>query len=212
MVTSPRSRTERDDGHLLIGGPGRSGTTLLVQWFTALGFDTGFTLEQALRRVNDVSHAGLEHSLQRRPLPYVAKSPYFGNNPAPLLSSGELHVRAVVVPLRPLHAAAASRRDASRRAAEQGLDPLAQPGGLSFGARKDPEVQEEGIGVAFYRLVQTLVAFEIPIYFLRFPEFAKGEQDLFLALRPLLEEHGVTAAEAREALDTVARPELIHDF
>ena len=81
MATS--DRTSAADGHLLIGGTGRAGTTLLVQWFTVMGFDTGFTVEEALGRVDPISNAGLEHSLSRtleigERLPYVAKSPWFG--------------------------------------------------------------------------------------------------------------------------------------
>jgi hypothetical protein len=50
-------------GRILISGTGRSGTTLLVQYFTALGFDTGFTLEQALSRV-DPSRGGARDPLE----------------------------------------------------------------------------------------------------------------------------------------------------
>ena len=53
---------------------------------------------------------------------------------------------------------------------------------------------------------------DVPIYFLRFPDFARGRQDLYEALRPLLEAHGVTAGEAGDALRTVVRPDLIHEF
>lgn len=61
-----RSRQGPHADHILIGGTGRAGTTLLVQYFTALGFDTGFTLDQAMQRVDSISRAGLEHSLMPR--------------------------------------------------------------------------------------------------------------------------------------------------
>ena len=63
MATSDRKSAA--DGHILIGGTGRAGTTLLVQWFTVMGFDTGFSVEEALDRVDPISNAGLEHSLSR---------------------------------------------------------------------------------------------------------------------------------------------------
>lgn len=50
-----RDRRSTDDGHILIGGTGRAGTTLLVRWFTALGFDTGFTPEEVAGRRSAIS-------------------------------------------------------------------------------------------------------------------------------------------------------------
>ena len=47
-------------GHIVITGTGRSGTTLLVQFFSALGFDTGYTLEQVKSQVDSRSKSGLE--------------------------------------------------------------------------------------------------------------------------------------------------------
>ena len=121
MATS--DRTSAADGHLLIGGTGRAGTTLLVQWFTVMGFDTGFTVEEALGRVDPISNAGLEHSLSRtleigERLPYVAKSPWFGPKIGDYIERGDLRVRAAILPLRSLSEAAESRRQVSRRAAE----------------------------------------------------------------------------------------------
>jgi hypothetical protein len=64
----------------------------------------------------------------------------------------------------------------------------------------------------FYQLVHALVRHEVPIYFLRFPDFASGEQDLHAALRSLLEAHGVSQAESSAALGRVVDPSLIRSF
>lgn len=213
-------RRSSAEGHILIGGTGRAGTTLLVQWFTALGFDTGFDLEDAVAQVDPISHGGLEHSLRRtvdtgERLPYVAKSPWYGARLGDYLASGELRLRAGVIPVRDLFAAAESRRSVSQRAEEAGADPLKHPGGAigaGRGGRAALAKQEQKLARQFYDLVHTLVRHDVPIYFLRFPDFARGDQDLFVALRPLLEAHGVRAEEAASALDAVRRPELIHDF
>jgi hypothetical protein len=208
------------DGHILIGGTGRAGTTLLVQWFTAMGFDTGFTLKEAQGGGDPISHGGLEHALSRtlavgKPLPHVAKSPWFGPKLTEYVRDGRLVVEAAIVPLRDLHDAAESRRRVSTRAEEAGLDPHKHPGGMLGAGRigdKAAKKQERQLARRFYELVHTLVALDVPIHFLRFPEFARGEQDLYAALAPLLERHGVGEHEAREALARVVRPELIHDF
>jgi hypothetical protein len=213
-------RTSSAAGHILVGGTGRAGTTLLVQWFTAMGFDTGFSLEEALSRTDPISHGGLEHSLGRtlgagKPLPYVAKSPWFGKKLGDYLDAGDLRVKAAIVPIRDLHDAAESRRQVSERASEAGADPLKHPGGI-LGAgragRSAARKQEQQLARRFYELIATLVAHDVPTYFLRFPEFARGRQDLYDALGPLLAAHGVTRDEAATALGRVLRPELIHDF
>ncbi len=212
-------RTDASGGHILIGGTGRAGTTLLVQWFTALGFDTGYDLDQAMSSTDPISHGGLEHSLARTleagaRLPYVAKSPWFGRKLRGYLDRDELRVKAAIVPMRDLEEAAESRRRVSSAAAEAGLDPERHPGGMVGASRPGSGggKQERQLARLFYDLVAALVAHDVPIYFLRFPDFARGRQDLFAALEPLLTSHGVTAEEARAALGRVVRPELIHEF
>jgi hypothetical protein len=206
------SRQSAADGHILISGTGRAGTTLLVQYFTALGFDTGFTLDQALQRIDPISKSGLERGFKRGDLFYVSKSPHYSTSLLEHLDRGDLAVKCCIVPVRELHAAAESRRHASQLAQASGRNPLRQPGGLAFRAERNPKRQEEKLARVFYQLIYALVEHDVPIYFLRFPAFARGEQDLFSALAPLLTEHGVSAEESRRALGLVLRPGLINDF
>jgi hypothetical protein len=209
--TFPRDRRGTGDGHILISGTGRAGTTLLVQYFTALSFDTGFDLDEARTKVDPISHAGLEHQLSRPALPYVSKSPQYANRLGEILDNGELSVRACIVPVRHLEDAAASRRRVSQAAAEAGKDQK-QRGGLTFHARRNPSHQEEVLAVSFHRLISDLVRHDVPIHLLDFPRFASDHDHLFAALRPLLEEHGVTEAESRIAHGAVADPTLINRF
>ena len=213
---TPADRKSAADGHILIGGTGRAGTTLLVQYFTALGFDTGFTLRRARRRVDPVSRAGLEHPYRKtlaagRRLPYVAKSPKYGADLFDDLGSGRLRVKHCIVPVRELTAAAQSRRQVSRQSLASGKNVEdKQPGGIvgaPVGAR-----QKRLLAVTFYKLVYTMVYYEVPIHFLKFPQFATGEQDLFDALEPVMTEHGVTRQESSDALAKVLRPEFVSEF
>jgi len=212
-------RRSSAEGHILIGGTGRAGTTLLVQYFTALGFDTGFNLQGALSRVDPISNAGLERPVKKtlgrdRGLPYVAKSPGYGRNLRRFLESGDLKVKHCIIPVRDLRDAAESRREATRTAIASGKSPdEAQRGGIVGRKKKNSaKAQEQLLAVQFHRFLSTMVAYDVPVHFLKFPEFADGRQDLFTALGPLLEQHGVTREESDAAFAQVVRPELIHDY
>lgn len=205
-----------DGGHILIGGPGRAGTTMLVQYFTALGFDTGFTLEQATTDVDPISLGGLEHSLGRtvrrgKSLPYVAKSPYFGKRLGEHLVQGDLDVKACILPLRELRDAAESRRQVSARAEDAGLDPHDQPGGVLRG-RSASRRQEDILAQRLYELVHVLSRHGVPTFLLHFPTFVNDPGALFGPLSPLLSEHGVSREESDQAHRAVADAERVHTF
>lgn len=215
-------RRSAADGHILIGGTGRAGTTLLVQYFTALGFDTGYTLEHALGRVDPISKAGLEHPVRRvlrqgKQMPYVAKSPSFGKNLVPFMNRGEIKIKHCIIPMREISAAAESRRHVNQQALETGKTIKdKQPGGLiakrKGGAEDGGRDQELHLAMQFHQFLYTMVDNEVPVHFLRFPAFARGEQDIFAALEPIMVEHGVTKEESDQAFTTVAKPDLIHEF
>jgi hypothetical protein len=130
LPKKPRSRTDASQGRIIITGTGRAGTTLLVQLFTALGFDTGFSLEEALIGVDSISHAGLERELLDEANPYVIKSPWFAGKLLAALEAEQIRISAAIVPMRDLFSAAESRRRATEEAARRGLDASLQPGGL----------------------------------------------------------------------------------
>src|SRR4051794_24868013 len=210
-------RQSSADGHIIIGGTGRAGTTLLVQYFTALGFHTGWTIEKALKNVDAISRAGLEHPYNKvkesgRDLPYVAKSPHYGKNLHDDLATGSLRVKHCIIPVRELTAAVESRRHVTREALASGKSVEdKQRGGLVGGPAADKR-QERVLAVQFHRLVHTMLTFDVPIHFMKFPEFARGQQDVYAALEPIMTEHGVSREESDAALQLVLRPDFIHDF
>jgi hypothetical protein len=207
-----RARDGSDGGHILIGGTGRAGTTLMVQYFTALGFDTGYTLEQARRSSQNAARAGLEHSIARtlrvgERLPYVAKSPYFGPNLGQYVESGALTIRHFVVPVRSLAAATQSRRRVSQEAEARTGDGRV-PGGLTK-AGLDPRRQRAELSRRLYQLIHTLAVHRVPVLLVPFPEFARDEGVLHECLAPLVAEHGVSAEESAAALESVVVRSLI---
>lgn len=204
-----QSRTSAADGHILISGTGRAGTTVLVQYFTALGFDTGFTLDQAVRKVDPISTAGLEHQLDQV-IPYVSKSPLYTDTLGAHLDDGSLRVKCCLVPMRDLYSAAESRRRVHRDAAAAGMDASSHRGTLW--KTTDPSEQEEKLAVQFYQLIYELARRRIPLLLLIFPTLVRSAAELFERLHPLLAAHGVTRAESDAAWARVVDPALVHDF
>ncbi len=99
------------DRHLYIAGTGRAGTTFLVRYLTELGLDTTLSRNPAAEE-DDNANAGLEeppHILDHPSLPYVVKSPWLYLVIDELLERGNFNADAVIIPVRDLGDAAASR-------------------------------------------------------------------------------------------------------
>ena len=186
---------------------------MLVQYFTVLGFDTGYTIEEAMARVDPISRGGLEHSLGRGNLAYVSKSPWYGNRLGEWLEGDALAVRWMILPLRgsrtPLRRAGAKPPGAPRRPA--GIR-TRSPAGCRSAPEGNPKQQEQRLGVQLYRLVHTLAQYGVPTVLLPFPEFARDHDVLLHRLGPLLEEHGVSADESLAAYERVVDARHITDY
>jgi hypothetical protein len=194
--------------HLIISGTGRAGTTFLVQLFTHLGLDTGFS--NCAAGIYPGSNAGLELDLRTPDAPYVVKSPWMCDYLDDLLASGEIIVDHAVVPMRDLFSAAESRRDVVRRRdpAAPAAEPDAIPGGLWH--TKEPERQEIILAQQLHKLLVALAKYSVPITLLSFPRFAQDPAHLYARIRPLL--GGIEYESFVNSFQAVSRPELIHNF
>lgn len=196
--------------HVIISGTGHAGTTLLVQYFTRLGLDTGFSLEQAASDVDPIASAGLEFSdLSVEALPYIVKSPWLCETLSEVLKKNSVRIKAAIVPIRELEKAALSRVRVTEEATRQGFNGAEHPGGLWGTA--NPEEQQSALARRFFDLIFTLTEYQVPIYFLSFPRFARDTDYLYRVLEPFLSEHGVTAEQSAAALVEVERAGLIHE-
>jgi hypothetical protein len=164
--------------HLMIAGTGRAGTTFLVRYLAELGLDTHLS-RHVDAQLDTLANAGFEEpplSGDPATLPYVIKSPWLSEYVEELLQTA--HLDAVIVPVRDLSEAASSRvlveKDAMHRAAPW-LSRHASvwdswgwsPGGAIFSL--DPVDQARLLAVSFHRLIERLVAADVPIIFLSFP-------------------------------------------
>jgi hypothetical protein len=164
--------------HLMIAGTGRAGTTFLVRYLAELGLDT-YLSRHADARVDTLANAGFEElplSGDPETLPYVIKSPWLCEYVDELLQT--VHLDAVIVPVRDLNEAASSRVLVEKDAMHRGAPWLSQhasvwdswgwsPGGAIFSL--DPVDQARLLAVSFHRLIERLVAADVPIIFLSFP-------------------------------------------
>jgi hypothetical protein len=170
--------------HIVIAGPGRSGTTLLVKLFAQLGFETG----GRLRPFSDVANAGLEDDILDPNAPHVIKNPDLSWQLCGLLRTGQVapeDIEWLVVPLRDLGEAAASRIRTTTVARD-----VHAPGGLVRTGR--PGKQRQQLAEVTYGLLQTAALFELPLIVLEYPRFAQDSGYAFRRLRTLLGERSDT--------------------
>ena len=200
----------RPRSHIIISGTGRAGTTLLVQYFTCLGLDTGYTKSNMTKLVDPISNAGLEHRINDAHLPNVIKSPWISDDLDEALESNFFQVEYAVVPIRDLRSAAESRRRVFEASEANGMSGIGHPG--SLWKTVNPGDQEEILSKQLYKLVECLVRHSIPIAFLPFPLFAQNHQILYKSLRPILEVYGIDQAASKQSFDEVVQPSLIHRF
>ena len=185
--------------HILIAGPGRAGTTLLVQLFGALGLETG---AEGLS-FDESSNAGLEADVLAEDAPRVVKDPTLTNRLRALLEEGMIDVgriECVIVPLRNLDDAATSRIRNSVQQRRVSVD-----GGL-FGTRR-PRRQRDWLAAATYGLFETLALFEIPLLVLEYPRFATDCSYAFRRLQTVLS--GCSECDFVDAWQSVVNPALV---
>jgi hypothetical protein len=207
--------------HLLISGTGRAGTSFLVQYLTELGHDTHIRRRGAGAWHDTDAQAGFEDfplPVNLPSLPYVIKSPWVAFDPEQSLAADRVILDAIVIPMRGLEEAAASRVVTERRAMHQAARWMADldrgfdvwghtPGGAL--ASLHPLDQARLLAVAFHRLVQFAVLRDIPLVLLDFPRMVQDADYLFdrlLPVLPCLSGAGPDRAAARAAHARVADP------
>ena len=184
---------------IVITGTGRAGTTLLVQVLTDLGLDTGFAPDAP---VDAGVNAGLETGIEAPDAPRVVKNPNLSRRLGELLDAGKVAIEHVIIPIRDLDVAAASRV----RNTAYGAD-LHTFGGL-FGTARATH-QREALALVFYELMFTIARYDLPHTLLLFPRFAQDWRYTYEKLGFLTPD--LPAARWEEALARRASPELIHE-
>jgi hypothetical protein len=200
--------------HIVIAGTGRAGTTFLMQLFTELGLDTGFTKDDFITQIDSESHGGLEKDLQGvdfENLPRVVKSPYFYEFADKVLNDTDVLIEHVFIPIRKLEDAAQSRIRVQTAAEEKTHkkfkgDEVA--GGLTRTDSK--ESQEVILGRQLTRLIESVSKSAKPYSFLAFPTFVQDPNYLYEAIKFLIP--STTFEDFLEIFQSVVDLSLIHNF
>jgi hypothetical protein len=204
--------------HLLIAGTGRAGTSFLVRYLTAVGLDTTLSRQGDAAFWDEDANAGLEElpvTGDPASWPYVIKTPWLHQFVDQLLADESVGVEAVIVPVRSLSEAAASRVVLELRAVHAAQPWMADcqppwntwsftPGGCLMPL--EPLDQARLLAVGFYHLIERLVSKEVPVVFVAFPRLVHDPEYLFAKLAPFLP--GVSTEQAREAHARVADPSM----
>jgi hypothetical protein len=213
-MSSHASRQAKTRSHLLIAGTGRAGTSFLVRYLTQLGLDTTLS-RRGQAGWDEEAHAGLEElsvSAVSADLPYVIKSPWAYEVAQDMLADPALRLDAVVLPMRDIVEAAASRTVLELRAMHEQAPWMADlshswetwchtAGGTVYSL--SPVDQARLLALGFHRLVDRLTASDVPMLFLTFPRFVEDPDYLYDRLQPVLPP-GVTREAARAAHAAVA--------
>ena len=168
--------------HLLIAGTGRSGTSVLVKLLNACGLETALTkADQKNSAWHHDAQAGAEtHIYGDGRHPYVIKSPWTYQFIRQILDDDNIVIDEVIIPVRKLTDAAASRivneLGAFRRAVPE-IDRYDVPWsdvGLTAGGlvnSVEPIDQERILGRAFHILIETLEEKGVPYRIISYPRF-----------------------------------------
>jgi hypothetical protein len=195
-------------GKILITGPGRSGTTFIVQMLTRLGFDTGFrpgeeSYAESIRAgcewtVDvDLERDSAQHIAEvMKTGPRVLKSPEWGMILKGLLTLGLIEVDHVVIPIRDIDVAAKSRIDA----------------GLHWWVDKslsgDALIEDQAsiMALALGRAIEACMLFSVPCTVMLFPHLVKNEAYCYRKLSALGK---IDRGEHTKVFNELANPEQI---
>lgn len=185
-------------GKVVIAGTGRAGTTLLVQLLTDLGLDTGFSPDHLL----DGAHAGLEADIETPEAPRIVKDPRLSLRLGGFLDADLVEVEHVIVPIRDLDVAVASRVRNARYGSK-----FLVPGGLFDTASATR--QKEALCLISYELLWTIARHDLPHTLLVFPRFAVDWEYTWRKLAFL--DPSIPPGRWREAVTGRSDPALIHE-
>lgn len=164
-------------GHVIITGPGRAGTSFLMQLLTRMGEETGF--EPYQEQFDQNIRAGCEYDFDEldmswsveqakehmKDVPHIFKAPNWAWMMKGYLMKGFVQIDHIILPFRDFDETARSRLDV-------GLDWLIDD------SITDPNErlfnQAAALAATFGRVMEAAYLFRIPLTIMRYPYFIKS--------------------------------------
>ncbi|NIR27212.1 MAG: hypothetical protein GWN77_09675 [Gammaproteobacteria bacterium] len=155
---------------VFITGPGRSGTSFLMQLLTRLGMDTGFEPYKELF-VDDL-RAGCEWDItvddDFDKAPRFIKGPVWAYMLKYMLTNNTTQIDHVVMPLRDLTESAESRLDV-------GLEFMVDKEYVKMPGQHLMEVQENVLAMLTGKVLEACYLYRIPLTLMRFPRLVEDD-------------------------------------
>ena len=198
--------------HLLIAGTGRAGTSVLVRVLQACGLETEIARQGQDAFWDSNANAGLETiPLLGDGNPYLVKSPWSYQFLRELLAHPGIRLDGVIIPVRNLDEAAASRvilelrhhyqhSDAMSLLEDAWRDQAAVAGGVTYSL--EPLDQARILAYSFHRMIEMLLEHDVPMHFIKFPRFVSDIEYLHRCLAPVLP-HAMPFSEFSERMASV---------
>lgn len=159
-------------GHIIITGTGRAGTTFLVQLYTILGFDTGFS--NIKESYHNNCNAGMEiNPFRISNLPHIIKNPVLCDRLDEFIEKGN-KVDRVIIPIRNIDDAVKSRIKVQSNYVNN------VKGGLWCANNYDE--QKAVLLEKFYKLMFSINKYNIKHTFILFPKMINDPNYLYKKL------------------------------
>ena len=158
-------------GKIVITGTGRCGTSFLMHLFTALGFNTGYTLDECEQHLTQSGcNGGIEHAIGTELFEKsdIVKNPEWFYKPELL----DFDIDTIIIPVRSVVDVAKSREKMG----------VGKYGGFWQGATNKNEQINKDL-VAFYKFMYFASGVIPNIILLHFPRIVKDPDYLFFKLK-----------------------------
>ena len=193
-------------GKIVITGTGRCGTSFLMHLFTALGFNTGYSLDECVWHLKrSKCDGGIEHSIGTKLFDKsdIVKNPLWFYKPESL----DFDIDYLIVPIRSLMSVAKSR------------DRNNGYGGFWMGADDiTGQIKIDSSALSYF--IEHMVLKDLQVIFLDFPRIAKDDEYLYSKLINLLSEesfkmpmfYGIDGyvGHFKKVFNEIADPEKVH--
>ncbi len=192
-------------GKIVITGTGRCGTSFLMHFFTELGLNTGYNVDECEQHLSRSGcDGGIEHVIGTELFDKseVVKNPDWFYKPELLT----FDINTIIIPIRSVIDVAASREK----------NGIGKYGGFWQGATNKNEQVNKDI-VAFYKFMYFVSGVIPNVILLHFPKIVYDEEYLYYKLHDIMIDHQILRSPDRSipyrwdrSFNEIAKPEKVH--